>query len=100
MEFRLNKIDPEVRQRVKETTSANKVHNKREIFINSDNKDKGKNKQGSFEIEFNKYKQGKSKKKIMVQAIRTEEVEVKAFKEEGQIFSKDDKKGTILDVKK
>ncbi len=100
MEFKLNKIDPEVRRRVKETTSANKVHNKRDIFVKSDSKDKEKNKQGSFDTELSKYKQGKSKRKIIVQATRTEEVEVKAFKEEGQVLSKDDKKGTILDVKK
>lgn len=100
MEFRLNKVDPEVRQRVKETTSANKIHNKREIFVNSDSKDKEKNKQGNFETELIKYKQGKNKKKIMIQATKTEEVEIRAIKEEGQILSKDDKKGTILDVKK
>jgi hypothetical protein len=100
VEFRLNKVDPEVRQRVKETTSANKIHNKREIFVNSDSKDKEKNKQGNFETELIKYKQGKNKKKIMIQATKTEEVEIRAIKEEGQILSKDDKKGTILDVKK
>jgi hypothetical protein len=100
VEFRLNKVDPEVRQRVKETTSANKIHNKREIFVNSDSKDKEKKKQGNFETELIKYKQGKNKKKIMIQATKTEEVEIRAIKEEGQILSKDDKKGTILDVKK
>lgn len=100
MEFRLNKVDPEVRQRVKETTSSSKVHNKREIFINNDQKNKGKNGQNSFDAELKKYKQGKSKKRIMVQATKVEEVEVKAFREEGQTISKDDGRGTILDVKK
>lgn len=100
MEFRLNKIDPELRQRVKETTSADKVHNKREIFINKDHKDKGKNGEESFYSELSKYKQGKDKKRIMVQATKVEEVEVKAFKEERQTISKDDRRGTMLDVKK
>ncbi|MCH3964327.1 MAG: hypothetical protein LKE46_08615 [Clostridium sp.] len=100
MEFRLNKVDPEVRQRVKETTSSSKVHNKREIFINNDQKNKGKSGEKSFDTELKKYKQGKNKKRIMVQASRVEEVEVKAFREDWQTVSKDDGRGNILDVKK
>jgi hypothetical protein len=100
VEFRLNKVDPEVRQRVKETTSTNKIHNKREILIDKDHKDKGKNSGGNFGLELNKYKDGKNKKKVLVKAVKVEKVEVKAFKGEGQVLSKDDKKGTILDVKK
>ncbi|MEY7998811.1 hypothetical protein AB8U03_01140 [Clostridium sp. Mt-5] len=100
MEFRLNKIDPEVRRRVKETTSTNKIHNKREILINKDYRDKGKNSQGNFGSELSKYKQEKNKKHVLVQASKVEEVEVKAFKEEGEIISRDDKRGTILDVRK
>lgn len=82
MEFRLNKIDPEVRRRVKETTSTNKIHNKREILINKDHRDKGKNSQENFSSELSKYKEGKNKKHVLVQASKVEEVEVKAFKEE------------------
>lgn len=96
----MNKIDPEARQRVKETTSTNKVHNKREIFINRDNKDGKRNNQGNFGAELSKYKNGKSKKKILVQATKVEEVKVNAFKEEGENVSRADKRGTILDVKK
>ena len=66
MEFRLNKIDPEVRQRVREATNANKVHNKRKIFVDgSDNKNKEKKGGGSFETELGKYKQEKSKEEIV-----------------------------------
>jgi hypothetical protein len=99
MEFRLNKVDPEVRRRVKETTSANRIHNKREIFINNGSKDKSKNGSGSFSSQLGKYKQGKDKKKILVQAIKTEEVEVKAFKEDAASESGYDR-GSIIDVKK
>ena len=100
MEFKLNKIDPEVRQRVKETTSAGKVHNKAGIFINKDHKGRKKGNQGEFNSQLNKYKQDKDKKRVLVQATKVENVEVKAFKEEGENLSKDDKKGTILDTKK
>lgn len=100
MEFRLNKVDPEVRQRVKETTSAGKVHTKSGIVINEDYKDRGKDRQGDFKSELNKFKQGKNKKPILVKAVKMEEIEVKAFKEEKSNISKDIERGTILDVKK
>lgn len=100
MEFKLNKIDPEVRRRIKETTSSGKVHNKTGIFMNKDYKNKKNNSQGDFNSELNKYKQGKNKKRILVQATKVENIEVKAFKEEGENLSKDDKMGTILDTKK
>ncbi|OAA83171.1 hypothetical protein [Clostridium ljungdahlii] len=100
MEFRLNKIDPEVQRRVKETTSAGKVHNKSGIFINKDYKDKKHNGQGDFKSELTKYKQGKNKKRIFVEANKVERVEIKAFKEEKENLSIDNEIGNILDVKK
>ncbi|MBP2033814.1 hypothetical protein J2Z42_002521 [Clostridium algifaecis] len=99
MEFKLNKIDPEVRRRVKETTSAGKVHNKTGIFINKENKGRKRGNQGEFNSELNKYKKNdKNKKRIFVEASKAEKIEVKAFKE-GENLSKDNKRGTIVDVK-
>ena len=100
MEFRLNKVDPEVRRRVEKTTSTGKVHNKSGIFINKDYKGKEKNNQGDFNSELTKYKQGKNKKRIFVEANKIERVEIKAFKEEKEDISIDDERGNILDVKK
>ena len=101
MEFRLNKIDPEVRQRVREATNTNKIHNKRKIFVDgSDNKNKEKKGGGSFETELGKYKQEKNKEEIVVQATRTEEVKVDAFREEKNPALKVDNRGSIIDVKK
>lgn len=100
MEFRLNKVDPEVRRRVKEITSAGKVHNKSGIFINKDYKGKEKNSKGDFKSELSKYNQGKNKKRIFVEANKIERVEIKAFKEEKEDISIDDERGNILDVKK
>lgn len=100
MEFKLNKIDPEVRQRVKETTSAGKVHSKSSTVINKDNKDK-KSKGGSdFGSQLDQQKNKKEKKKLSVEAVKIEEVEIPAYKEEKGIFSKDETKGNVIDVKK
>ncbi|NMM61274.1 hypothetical protein HBE96_00870 [Clostridium sp. P21] len=98
MEFRLNKIDPEVRQRVKETTSAGKIHTKSGIAINKDNK---KNKNGQdFSSELEKQKDKRKAKKIYVDALKSEEVEVSVYKEEKEDLSKDEIKGYIIDIRK
>ncbi|MTK13654.1 MAG: hypothetical protein F8N39_16775 [Clostridiaceae bacterium] len=100
MEFRLNKIDPEVRNRVKETTSAGKVHTKSGIVINKDNQNK-KNKNGeSFDSELEKQVKKKEKKKLSVDAIKVQEVEIPAYKEELDSQSKDEAAGHILDVRR
>lgn len=97
MEFRLNKIDPEVRERVKETTSAGKVHTKSGIVINKDNQNKKNKNEESFNSELEKQK----KKKILsVDAIKVQEVEVPAYKEESDSQAKDETAGHILDVRR
>ncbi|WP_411682040.1 hypothetical protein [Clostridium thailandense] len=98
MEFRLNKVDPEVRQRVKETTSAGKIHTKSGIVINKDNQDK-KNKNGeSFSSKLEKEK--KDKKRLSVDAVKIEEVEVSAYKEERENTSNEEDTGHLLDVRR
>ncbi|WP_446897242.1 hypothetical protein ACSVC9_09440 [Clostridium sp. LBM24168] len=100
MEFRLNKIDPEVRQRIKEVTRSGKVHNKSEIIIDRDYKDGQKRQQGDFKSELSKYRGKNSKKHLLVEATKVEEVKVNAFKEEKGSTSKTDNRGSIIDVKK
>lgn len=99
MEFKLNKVDPELRRRVKETTSTGKIHNKRRISIDKHkNKDKKGHEGRNFSSQLEKYKNGK--KKILVDAKKVENIEVKAFKEDDNISSKCCGRGNILDVKK
>lgn len=98
MEFRLNKVDPEVRQRVKETTSAGKIHTKSGIVINKDNQDKKNKKEESFSSKLEKEK--KEKKRLSVDAVKIEEVEVSAYKEEIENTSTDEDTGHILDVRR
>lgn len=100
MEFRLNKVDPEVRQRVKETTSAGKIHTKSSIAINKDNENK-KNKNGdNFKSELEKEKKKREKKFLSVDAIKVQEVEVPAYKEELESEAQEEAAGHILDVRR
>lgn len=100
MEFRLNKIDPEVRQRVKETTSAGKIHNKSGIVINKDNQNKKNNNQDNFDSELEKQIKKKEKKILSVDAVKVQEVEVSAYKEEIESQTKDEEAGHVLDVRR
>lgn len=79
MEFKLNKIDVELRQRVKDTTKSGVVHRKEAITVN---KDRNPNDNSSSFEEF-KYKLEKYKKKhkISVGAFKNTEYEVEVFKE-------------------
>lgn len=100
MEFRLNKVDPEVRQRVKETTSSGKVHNKSGITINKDSK-KEKNRNGEdFSSKLEKEKNKQVKKRISVDAMKVEDIDIPVYKEEKESQSTDEVSGYILDVRK
>jgi hypothetical protein len=98
MEFRLNKVDPEVRQRVNETTSADKIHTKTGILINKDSPKNKKDNEGNFEEELNKQKDN-IKKKISIEAIKVDEVEVSACKEI-DTFKQNEDRGHFLDTRK
>ncbi len=90
MEYKLNKIDPEVRHRVNEITSSGKVHSKNSLVINDDHK-KEKKEGHNFEEELKKQKgQGK---KLQVEAIMSETAGKEAAEEEKLV-------GTILDIRK
>ncbi|MGK0468066.1 hypothetical protein [Clostridium sp.] len=79
MEFKLNKIDVEIRKRVKDTTKSGIIHRKNAITVNKDRNPNDNS--GSYE-EF-KYKLSKYKKKhkIYVDASRNTQYEVEVFKE-------------------
>lgn len=96
MEYRLNKIDPEVRQRIKETTKPGKIHAKAKISVNKDSSEKKKDSGRDFSSELEKQKNDKDKKKIIIEAIKVEEVEISAYKEAE--LTKDEARGNILDV--
>ncbi len=61
MEFRLNKIDLEVRDKIKEQTKEGKVHSKQNITINKQDRDNNSKDRGFYE-QLKKQKKNKNKK--------------------------------------
>ncbi len=96
MEFKLNKIDVELRQRVKDTTKSGIVHRKDQINVNKDRNPRDNS--SSYE-EF-KYKLSKYKKnhKITVGAYRNNQYDVEVFKEEME--KEQQIMGNFIDTKK
>lgn len=84
MNFRINKIDLELRNKVKETTKSGVVHRKGKISINSIDKGNEQNKR-----DFSKELKKAAKKKN-----KEDEAESKKFKE------LNDDKGKFIDIKK
>ncbi|NEZ45867.1 hypothetical protein FDF74_01420 [Clostridium niameyense] len=94
MEFRLNKIDLEVRDRIKEQTKSGKVHSKTNLSIEKD-KGQGNSKQETFKEKL------KKNKKIKVKAVKyfgKQDLNINATKEE--IEGKSSMAGYIIDTKK
>lgn len=96
MEFKINKIDMEIRQRINDKRKEGKVHSNGNVKINKVNPDKDDNSRNDkFQQVMSKLK--KNKKKITVQAVKDDSLEVEAFKDE--IMGYEDK-GEYLDIKK
>jgi len=86
MDYRLNKIDPEVRHRVEETTKAGKIHSRNTIKITEDKQNKK-----AFDSELKKQKD--KNKKLLVDAVLEEHPSNEAVDEKKLI-------GSILDIRK
>ncbi len=96
MEFKLNKIDVEIRQRVKDTTKSGVVHRKDTITVNKDRDPKDNSK--TYEEFKGRIKKYKKKHKITVGAYRNAQYEIEVFKE---TLEKEQKKiGNFIDTKK
>ncbi|KYH34802.1 hypothetical protein CLTEP_12670 [Clostridium tepidiprofundi DSM 19306] len=101
MEYRLNKVDIEIRDRVKKTTKSGIVHSKKEIEVDSEQNRKKKDKNSSNRNNYTEeFFSGKASK-ITVEAIKEIEyknIEIDAFKE--SINDNDIKEGILLDIRK
>ncbi|MBU3159060.1 hypothetical protein KPL37_04715 [Clostridium frigoris] len=96
MEFKLNKIDVEIRQRVKDTTKSGIVHRKGEISVNKDRNPK--NNSETYEEFKGKISKYKKKHKITVGAYKNAQYDVQVFKE---TLEKEQKIiGNFIDTKK
>ncbi|GAA0746539.1 hypothetical protein [Clostridium oceanicum] len=97
MDFRLNKIEPEVKQRINEKTKEGKIHSKGKIVIDNDKKHKNKErhqkkKEAEEKFDLSKHlKKDNKEKNIIIKA------EVDRNK---SINSKDRSRGVFLDTKK
>ncbi|AYD40713.1 hypothetical protein D4Z93_09290 [Clostridium fermenticellae] len=103
MDFRLDKVDRELRERIQKTTSTGKVHIKSGVVINKDAKNKKESNPQDFYGELKKYQNKddtKKKKIILVSAVKTDDLNVPAYKEDKDTELKTDFRGNILDVKK
>ena len=94
MEFKLNKIDTELRNKINAAAKEGKVHTKdRKLNINKD-KD-GKNEKQKFHLPDKK----ESEKKFSVDAVKSENINVEAFVEENEKDEENITKGRFLDTK-
>jgi len=96
MEFKLNKIDVEIRQRVKDTTRSGVVHRKDSIIVNKDRNPRDNSKTyEEFSRKLSKYKKNH---KITVGVYKTTQYDVQVFKE---ILEEEQKiMGNFIDTKK
>lgn len=95
MEYKLNKIDSELRQRVNEATKAGKIHTKQNIIISKDKQEKKRNDSRDFKSELTKY--SAKGKKLTVNAYKTQSSDVEASRDSDE---DDASKGIFLDVRK
>ena len=96
MEYKLNKIDVEIRQRVKDTTKSGVIHRKESITVNKDkNPSDNSNTYEEFKGKIMKYKKSH---KIIVGAYKNTQYDVEAFKE---ILEEEQRLiGNFIDTKK
>lgn len=102
MEFRLNKIDTDLRRRIKETTKAGKVHCKKDLNIydngfNEEYKD-SKHKHEYEHREINS-DEDVTKQKITIDAIKRQTIQVKVVKEPSTC-ERINCRGVFIDAKK
>lgn len=91
MEFKLNKIDPDLRRQVNEVTKEGKVHGAdHNLRVNKDPKEK--HDKETFHEHMN------TGKKILINAEKKESIDVEAFSEKDEITM--EAKGRFLDIRK
>lgn len=101
MEFRLNKIDTDLRQRINDETREGKVHRKKDILIHKhkyderrEQKNNKRNPKEKFDIE--KYTKNK---RITIEAVKIEEIDIEAEKEE-TLKNANEYRGVFIDSRR
>jgi len=94
MEYRLNKIDTEVRQIINEATKEGKVHSYKELSkVNKDGKNNSQGQNGDFKKQLEK----SQKDNITVNAVKFQEMDVDASKND---YTGELNQGRFLDTKR
>jgi hypothetical protein len=91
MEYRLNKIDTDLRQKINDAAKSGKVHGAKNISVEKDKNEESKEQKDNYSSSY-------KKNKLIVDASKVENIQVEAFKESSQ--TKDKTKGNYLDIKK
>ena len=97
MEFKLNKIDTDIRKKMQEERKDNKVHSGKAISVKRDLKeDKNTNKRKGI------LEQGKEKKYMTIDGIKydKEKIEVQVEVQKVENINEVNSKGRVLDAKK
>jgi hypothetical protein len=92
VEYRLNKIDTDLRQKINDAAKSGKVHGAKNITVDKDKNKKNNEQKGNNSGSYKKLN------KLIVDASKVENIQVDAFKESSQ--TKDKTKGNYLDIKK
>lgn len=103
MEYRLNKIDMDIRKDINDETKEGKIHSKKGITVSKENNDKKQNRQekhkGKYKEKFDLAKYNNPNMKITIEAVKTESLEIQAVKDE-QNSSKSESRGLFIDIRK
>lgn len=97
MEFKLNKIDTDLRQKINDATREGKIHSKKDLVIQKQENRKGKDEQMEFARQLKQYKK-KNNKNLTVKAEKIDEVQVDVYLERDPRTSI--KRGLLLDTRK
>jgi len=97
MDYKINKIDPDVRRRIQNVTKEGIVHTKINLRTDKDKKKHRDKDNKSFEEELNKFEKN-IKAKIVISAQRIEEIEVEVYRDKKSL--KNLEVGSIIDTKK
>ena len=97
MEFKLNKIDTDIRKKMQEEIKDNKVHSGKAINVKRDLKEDRDTNDKEYEHE---YEQRKEKRYLTINGIKYDKEKVAIEVEKLENIDEENSKGRILDTKK
>lgn len=98
MEFKLNRIDTEIRKKINDDRSSDKIHEGKNINVNKELKDKDFEKQ--VDKDKNKKQKHKQKRYITVDGIKYSKKQINIRAEKDKNLDIENSIGRILDIKK